>query len=137
MNNQEKMYKILNSVAEGLKVKIIYKNGEFLLTEDQIEECRKALRSLDEVIYVQDIPTLPQLTQEEKDWLKISRVPYDYYITRDDYGIIGIYASKPNKRGGIWFSNEFYIKIEYTPPFADIKWSDEDCYSIRELMGHK
>ena len=80
------------------------------------------------------IPKLPQLTQEEKDFLKW--FPQDWWIAKDDDGEVVIFAhsNKPFRNADCWDCGENeYSYIQYCPPFAEIKWSGEDCFTIGEL----
>lgn len=90
----------------------------------------------------------PELSAHDKYVLKgLDRTYYDWYIGRDSDGDLVLYNRKPFKRIEVntWFgrivswypeigakSEEFNI---YKDHFANIKWQDDEIYTIRELLG--
>ena len=88
---------------------------------------------------LRSIPKLPRLTQEEKYFLKW--FPQDWWIARSEKGRIYIYDHKPHKNvnEGDWYAEGSWEDIPriISLTFTEIKWSDEDCYTIGELRKNE
>jgi hypothetical protein len=80
---------------------------------------------------------LPLLTDEECEFLKHFREYY--YVAKDKDGTIRVWEIKPKRTVGCWSFNmgneDDYSNMEVCGfDFEGIKWSDEDCYTIGELI---
>jgi len=84
---------------------------------------------------IREVKKLPLLTQDECEFLKW--FPQDWWIAKDEDNLIGIYEIKPAKDESCWESwNGDDVYMTYHPLFESIKWSDEDCYTIGELIKY-
>jgi len=87
---------------------------------------------------IREVKKLPLLTSDECEFLKW--FPQGYWIARDGNGYIYVYSKKPNKDEEEWCDHEWnsHKRIDdyITLKFDGIQWSDEDCYTIGELIEY-
>lgn len=121
-----------------IKVDASGKYGVFLKSSNGIDfedSDMKIVNVLQNIREIRAIPKLPQLTQEEKDFLKW--FPQDWWMARSEKGRIYIYDHKPHKNAdeGDWYAEGNWEDIPriISLTFTEIKWSDEDCFTIGEL----
>ena len=62
------------------------------------------------------------------------------YIARDKWDCLCAFTSKPEKKDGIWYANEFVLELEcvkYVAPtmVEEIQWTDEEPFDIGEYLG--
>ena len=82
---------------------------------------------------IRKVKKLPLLSQDECDFLEW--FPQRWWLTRDKDGKMVAHLDKPFKNICAWTS-QVSEKIPFHPAFIEIKWSDEDCYTIGELIAH-
>lgn len=74
----------------------------------------------------------PKLTKQEKAFLELTDP--NYYIARDEDGLICMYTSKPQKDGGAWGNIEYTSLSLFSVKFNFIKWEDEEPWKVEELL---
>ena len=82
------------------------------------------------------IQKLPLLSYEDASFLQW--LPKDWYIAIDSIGnAIYIYESKPYKKYTMaWSSDDYDTELKWHPPLLEIKWENDTCYTIQELLDN-
>lgn len=83
--------------------------------------------------------SLPLLSDADADFAE-KYLPHDWWIARDDTKLLYVYNKKPyrNERG-YWVEYDctslINSKLKF-PKFEAIKWENDDCYTIQELLDY-
>ena len=81
----------------------------------------------------------PELSAHDRYVLTgLHKMYLDWYIARDKNGDVSIYSDKPHKVGMWFFCDgdwEYEHLTVYNEIFKNIKWEDDEVYTIRELLG--
>jgi len=85
---------------------------------------------------IRSIPKLPLLTEEECEFLKW--FPKEWWIARDNNKKLFIFEGKPNRSQieWIWTRGDLVPLKRCLLQFSNIKWSDEDCFTIGDLIEY-
>lgn len=131
MKNIEKYYDVLAKQTDF----ICYANNEILKNKHcgnvPCSECNKKVLNWLNQEYEEPI----KLTDDEKAILRNLHKKYKW-IARDGNGDIYIFPDKPVKYESVWdyCGIESKSLIFFSHLFKFIKWSDEEPYSIEELL---
>lgn len=82
--------------------------------------------------------SIPLLSPEDLDFSE-KYLPHDWWITRDKDGELFIYQSKPDKLNSQWKNISSCARLGrpyIIPQFTDVKWEDDYCYTVQELIDN-
>ena len=88
------------------------------------------------------LPTLPELFADDITFLKLAKdCGYgEWWIARDADGTVVLFHRKPTRaEGNHWWSRfeNVNFPLHIHSPLLNIKWEDDDCYTINQLLGEK
>ena len=86
--------------------------------------------------------SLPLLSDADADFAE-KYLPHDWWITKDEdmKSCVEIHNIKPKRDADMWIqgSNAKQILVQLIfnfPKFESIKWENDDCYTIQELLDY-
>jgi hypothetical protein len=142
MKTTEKFDLIANAIKGNIQLEMYCRNTWNTMTYDKdgqfFDQDGNYFR-ISELLDRYDIrvldPNIPELSYEESEFLR--HFPQDWWIVRSKYGRLYIHDHKPMKNivEGEWEAEGCYDDIPkgISLLFADIRWSNNDCYTIGEL----
>ena len=82
-------------------------------------------------------PTLPELSADDIAFLKLAKdCGYgEWWIARDKDKTLALFKTKPKKMNNFWeFVSNPFADLPIHSPLLNIKWEDDDCYTVNQLL---
>ena len=88
------------------------------------------------------VSNVPRLSADDSAFLKLAKdCGYgEWWIARDRDGTVVLFHRKPTMaEGNHWWSRfeNACFPLHIHSPLLNIKWEDDDCYTVNQLLGEK
>ena len=153
MTQSEKLRIIADAYEGKVNIEVFFKKKWCLLNKSKLQSDRMYFETIDRELNFEMYSlmyhynfriakSLPMLSDADADFAE-KYLPHDWWITKDEdmKSYVEIHNIKPKRDADMWIqgSNAKQILVQLIfnfPEFESIKWENDDCYTIQELLDN-